>query len=228
MIRLRNISKAFRLQGVRKVILDNVSMDFPVGSNVGILGHNGAGKSTFMKMLAGAILPDAGYIQRESTVSWPLGFGGGFSGTMTGVENIRFVSRIYGQDTEYMIKFVSEFSELGESLHLPINTYSSGMKARLSFGVSMAIDFDYYLIDEVTAVGDKRFKRKCDEVFKNKLAHSNIIMVSHSERTIKKYCDQACVLHDGDIFLFESVKQALELHNELQSVNPFAKKSTRQ
>ncbi|OKL45771.1 ABC transporter ATP-binding protein [Pseudovibrio exalbescens] len=217
MIEFQNVSKTYYLKGIEKVILDDVSFKFPKGRNVAILGHNGAGKSTMMRLLAGAELPDAGRIRRHVKVSWPLGFSGGFNGQMTGMENIRFVARMYGEDTERVIEFVQEFSELGESLTLPIQTYSSGMKARLAFGVSMAIDFRYYLIDEVTAVGDARFKRKCDEVFKQKLKRSNIVMISHSMGSIRQLCDMGCVLDKGKLYFHDDVEDAIAHHTKNQN-----------
>lgn len=216
MIEFQNVRKTYRLKGVTKTILNGLTVKFPKGKNIGILGHNGSGKSTLMRLIAGAELPDSGRIKRNVKVSWPLGFGGGFAGQMTGIENVRFVARMYGEDTEQMIEFVEEFSELGPSMALPIQTYSSGMKARLAFGVSMAIDFKCYLIDEITAVGDARFKRKCDKVFETKLKSANIIMISHSEGTIKKICDTAYLLNDGDLNRFDSVDEALAQHRENQ------------
>src|SRR6056297_3589499 len=152
-----------------------------------------------MRLMAGIEPPDLGHVYRTTRVSWPLGFAGGFNGTMTGIENIRFVSRIYGQDTEKVIAYVTEFAELGPSLRLPIKTYSSGMKARLAFGLSMAIDFDVYLIDEITAVGDEDFKKKSKAVFQDKLARSQIIMISHSPSTIAQYCDCGLLLEGSRI-----------------------------
>ncbi|MFS8184349.1 ABC transporter ATP-binding protein [Pseudovibrio denitrificans] len=216
MIEFIDVHKTYRLRGVTKTILNGLTIRFPKGKNIGILGHNGAGKSTLMRLIAGAELPDSGRIKRNVKVSWPLGFGGGFAGKMTGIENVRFVARMYGEDTERMVEFVEDFSELGPSMALPIQTYSSGMKARLAFGVSMAINFKCYLIDEVTAVGDRRFKRKCDEVFETKLKHANIIMISHSEATIKKLCDSACLLHEGDLTMYDSVDEALARHRKNQ------------
>ncbi|KZL16188.1 Polysialic acid transport ATP-binding protein KpsT [Pseudovibrio axinellae] len=216
MIEFQNVRKTYRLKGVTKTILHGLTAKFPKGKNVGILGHNGAGKSTLMRLIAGAELPDSGRIKRNVKVSWPLGFGGGFAGKMTGIENTRFVARMYGQDTERMVEFVEDFSELGPSMSLPIQTYSSGMKARLAFGVSMAIDFDCYLIDEITAVGDARFKQKCNEMFESKLKHSNIIMISHSEGTIKKFCDTACLLHEGRLKMYDSLAEGLAQHRKNQ------------
>ena len=218
MIQFVNVHKTYRLQGVEKVILDGLSVTLPPDRNVAILGKNGAGKSTFLKLIAGAELPDRGRIKRNAKISWPLGFSGGFNGQMTGLENIRFVARMYGEDTEAVIEYVQEFSELGESIRLPVRTYSSGMRARLAFGVSMAIDFAYYLIDEITAVGDLSFKRKCRKVFENKLAHSRVIIVSHGLDTVRQICDFGCVLDEGRLTLHDNVEDAIRQHQENQAV----------
>jgi capsular polysaccharide transport system ATP-binding protein len=209
------VSKFYRVKGIKKTILTDFSFAFPADRNVGIMGKNGAGKSTMMRLMAGIEPPDHGHVYRTSRVSWPLGFAGGFNGSMTGIENIRFVSRIYGQDTERVISYVSEFAELGPSLSLPIKTYSSGMKARLAFGLSMAIDFDVYLIDEITAVGDEDFKRKSKAVFQDKLAKSQIIMISHSPSTIQQYCDCGLLLEGDQIRFFDQIDDLLLAYKEL-------------
>jgi capsular polysaccharide transport system ATP-binding protein len=209
------VSKFYRTKGVKKTILSEFSFEFPADRNVGIMGKNGAGKSTMMRLMAGIEPPDLGHVYRTTRVSWPLGFSGGFNGSMTGIENIRFVSRIYGQDTDKVIAYVTEFAELGPSLRLPIKTYSSGMKARLAFGLSMAIDFDVYLIDEITAVGDEDFKKKSKAVFQDKLAKSQIFMVSHSASTIKQYCDCGLLLEGSQIRFFDRVDDLLMAYKEL-------------
>jgi capsular polysaccharide transport system ATP-binding protein len=209
------VSKFYRTKGVKKTILSAFSFEFPTDRNVGIMGKNGAGKSTMMRLMAGIEPPDLGHVYRTTRVSWPLGFAGGFNGSMTGIENIRFVSRIYGQDTEKVIDYVTEFAELGSSLRLPIKTYSSGMKARLAFGLSMAIDFDVYLIDEITAVGDEDFKKKSKAVFQDKLAKSQIIMISHSAGTIKQYCDCGLLLESNQIRYFDAVEDLLSAYKEI-------------
>lgn len=209
------VSKCYRTKGVKKTILSNFSFEFPSGRNVGIMGKNGVGKSTLMRLVAGIEPPDFGHIYRTSRVSWPLGFAGGFNGSMTGIENIRFVSRIYGQDTEKVIAYVTEFAELGPSLRLPIKKYSSGMKARLAFGLSMAIDFDVYLIDEITAVGDENFRIKSQAVFQDKLARSQIIMISHSQGAIKEYCDCGLLLEGDKIRFFDEVGDLLNAYKKL-------------
>ncbi|VGO17411.1 Polysialic acid transport ATP-binding protein KpsT [Pontiella desulfatans] len=208
MVELIDVSKVYTLKGIRKVIFENLNFHFKAGRNIAIMGPNGVGKSTLLRMVAGTEPPDSGRIVRRVRVSWPLGFAGGFNGSMTGLENIRFVSRIYGQDTERVSEYVAEFSELGKSMRLPIKTYSSGMKARLAFGLSMAVDFDCYLIDEITAVGDANFRRKSKEALNQKLDHARIIMVSHSMETIKSYCDCGLLLSPG----------GLEYHDDVDSL----------
>ena len=212
MIEFVEVSKVYTLKGVRKVIFDRLSVRFPVGRNVAIMGANGIGKSTLLRLIAGSEMPDSGQIYRNVRVSWPLGFAGGFNGSMTGVENVRFVSRIYGQDTEQVIDSVRKFSELGPSLRLPIKTYSSGMKARLAFGLSMAIDFDCYLIDEITAVGDANFREKSKQALNQKLDHARIIMVSHSIETIQFYCDCGLLLTQAGLAYYDDVDSLIRAY----------------
>lgn len=213
MIRLSNVSKSYSVKGSRRrVILDDVTLTLPRGRSLGLLGRNGAGKSTLLKMIAGTIEPDTGEIVREGSISWPLGFSGSFHNMLTGAQNTRFVARIYGCDPDELIEYVADFSELGDFLYMPVNSYSSGMKARLAFGVSMGVAFDYYLVDEVTAVGDKNFRRKCNEVFKERLTTSDVIMVSHSVGTIREYCQAGVVLEGGSMSYYENVEDAIEVH----------------
>ena len=212
------VSKFYRLKGVKKNILTDFSFKFPMDRNVGILGRNGVGKSTIMRLMAGIEPPDVGNVYRTSRVSWPLGFAGGFNGSMTGIENIRFVSRIYGQDTEKVIAYVKAFAELRASLALPIKTYSNGMKARLAFGLSMAIYFDVYLIDEITAVGDADFKEKSKSAFMEKLARSKIYMISHSMNTIRQYCDCGLLLEGHQIRFFDNIDDLVAAYAEVNRI----------
>lgn len=205
MIVLDNVDKIYRIKDVEKVILDDVSFAFPPDENIAIMGHNGAGKSTLMRMIAGIELPTAGLIRRDEKVSWPLGFASGFNGLMTGTENVRFVARIYGEDSDRVLDAVKKFSELGRSIDLPIETYSSGMKARLAFGLSLAIDFDCYLIDEITAVGDRRFKTKSAKALNKKIENARVLMISHAEKTIREYCDHGVLLYGSKLYYYDAI-----------------------
>jgi capsular polysaccharide transport system ATP-binding protein len=207
-IELAQISKAYPTTSGQKVVLDNISFSFPAQTNVGILGRNGSGKSTLLRILAGTEEPDSGSIVRRGTVSWPIGFSGGFNGSLSGEENCRFVARIYGQDVDEVVGFTAEFADLGEYFYMPVKTYSSGMRARLAFGLSMAVEFDAYLVDEVTAVGDSSFQDRCRQAFLDRSGRSSVIIVSHSISTVKSYCERCAVLRDGKLFYFESVDEA--------------------
>lgn len=215
MISLNKVSKHYRVAGHRRVILRDVTTRFDAGTSYGILGINGAGKSTLIRLLAGTELANAGRIKRDVRVSWPLGFAGGFHPMMTGRENLKFVARAYGERVGDVLEFVEDFAELGDFLEAPVRTYSSGMQARLAFGLSMAITFECYLIDEVTAVGDARFAKKCHQVFAERRKTSDIIMVSHSMETIKEYCTKGAVVADGNLILFDQVDDAIELYRRM-------------
>ena len=214
MIRFRNVSKSYRAGQSRKHILRDATFTLP-WRNLAILGVNGAGKSTLVRMLAGAELPDDGEIIRDVSVSWPLGFGGGFHASLSGIENLRFICRIYNRRIDDVVAYVEDFAELGRYLYMPVKTYSSGMKARLAFAVSMAIDFDCYLIDEITAVGDARFQERCAQEFARKRQDSRIVMVSHSESTVRKYCDMGGVLVDGRLELYDDLDSAILAYEQV-------------
>ena len=212
MIEVRHVSKAYPVRHGMNQVLDNISLTFPAGENVGILGRNGSGKSTLLRILADIEQPDQGEIIRHDRVSWPIGFAGGFNGSLTGEENTRFVARIYGADVQKVSAFALDFSELGEYFYMPVRTYSMGMRSRLAFALSMAIDFSVYLIDEVTAVGDKPFQDKCRNAFRERRERSSVILVSHNINTIKQYCEKCAILINGNLQLCDSVEQASELY----------------
>jgi capsular polysaccharide transport system ATP-binding protein len=214
MIRLENATKTVQAKGIKKPILDGVSLTIPRGKSIGLLGRNGAGKSTLLRLIAGTLGLDAGRIIRHGLVSWPLGFQGSFQPSLTGEQNVRFVARIYGVDTEELIDYVEDFAELGAFFRAPVGAYSSGMKARLAFGLSMGVKFDYYLVDEITAVGDANFKKKCKMVFQTRLQDSDVIMVSHTTSTIRSYCDCGIVLERGKLTFYESVDDAIKVHDK--------------
>jgi capsular polysaccharide transport system ATP-binding protein len=215
MIALDSVSKAYRTESGRRVVLDNASAEFPSGCNMGVLGVNGAGKSTLIRLLAGSEMPDRGRIRRAGRVSFPLGYAGTFHGTLSGRENVAFIARVYGADVRRTISYVFEFSEVDDYFDMPVNTYSAGMRARLAFGVSLAIDFDTYLIDEVTEIGDERFRRKCATAFRERMQRSDIVLVTHNSRTIRQYCDRAAILADGELRLFDDVGDALDSYHRM-------------
>lgn len=215
MIALRNVTKSYPSTKGRRVILDRINYTFVQGENVGILGRNGAGKSTMMRILSGAELPDSGGVERTSRVSWPLGFACGFSPKLTGRENLRFVCRLYGEDYKRVVAYVEDFAELGDYMDMPIQTYSSGMRAKLTFGISMAFLFDYYLIDELTAVGDAVFKQKSTAVFQERSKSATLLVVSHSMGTVKRLCSKMLVLHQGRLLEFASNEEAEKFYLEV-------------
>ncbi|MDQ3034644.1 MAG: ABC transporter ATP-binding protein [Myxococcota bacterium] len=205
-IELRDVTKAYRTNHGEHVVLDRLSISFARHENVGILGKNGAGKSTMLRILGGAEQPDAGRVIRNGRISWPIGFGGGFNGSLSGEENCRFVARIYDADVDEVVEHTRAFAEIGDYFQMPVRTYSSGMRARLAFGLSMAVDFDVYLVDEVTAVGDKPFQEKCQKAFADRRAKSSVIMVSHSFATIGDYCSRFVLLVEGKLEVFDDLK----------------------
>lgn len=212
MIEIRNLTKVFTTHGQRHVVFENLNLTVPDKVSVAVLGRNGSGKSTLLQILSGTMDPTAGEVISDSTISWPVGFAGSFHQELTGAQNTKFLARVYGVDTDEMRRFVEDFAELGEHFYLPIRTYSSGMRGRLAFGASMAIKFDYYLVDESTATGDKSFRDKAEATFLDRMAHSGSFVVSHSMRQIKALCDVALVLENGQISFYEDVDKAIEVH----------------
>ncbi|MEM0949207.1 MAG: ABC transporter ATP-binding protein [Pseudomonadota bacterium] len=217
MIEFHNVRKTYTLKGVRKSVLNGLTLSLPKDRNIAIIGRNGAGKSTLLNIIAGTIPPDSGQVVRHGRTSWPMGFSGGFHGELTGRQNARFVARIYGADTDAMEDYVQEFAELEQFLDMPVRTYSTGMKARLAFGVSLAARFDCYLVDEITGVGDTRFRAKCKAAFDDRLKNAQLIMVSHSETTLRSYCNMALLLEGGTCTLYENVDQALKDYGRMMA-----------
>jgi capsular polysaccharide transport system ATP-binding protein len=216
MIVFENVSKAYPSpRGGKKVILKNFTAAFRPGINVGILGRNGAGKSTLMRMISGSEMPDSGRILREGKISWPLGFSGGVHSKLTGAQNTRFIADIYGKNRNKVLDFVADFSELGPYLDMPVKTYSAGMKARLSFGICMAIQFEYYLIDEVIAVGDSTFKQKCKQIFDQRRENATLLLVSHSASLLRSFCDIGGVMNNGEMTFYGDIEEAIEVHEEI-------------
>jgi len=217
-IELKNVSKFFTTKVGKKYILKDVSFSIPSNKNIGILGRNGAGKSTIMKMLGQIEFPNSGKIVSDKSFSWVMGVGGGFQGNMTGRANVKFVCRIYGRskkEIEESVNFVKEFSELGDYFEMPIKTYSSGMRSRLTFGLSLAFDFDYLLIDETLSVGDARFKKKSKEALIKKIESCNVLLVSHSMGTLKEICDVGIVVDEGKMFYYDKIEDAIEEYEKI-------------
>lgn len=212
MIRFENLTKSFWLKGEQKIVIDNLNLTLPTGRSLALLGRNGAGKSTLLKIIAGTMRPDYGRVVSDGSMSWPVGLGASFHGDLSGAENVRFIARIYGVDTDELVAFVEDFAELGKFYQMPMRSYSSGMRSRLTFGASMGIKFDTYLVDEVTAVGDRAFRRKSREVFTARMEDSSAIMVNHSMNQIRKFCDAGIVLEMGKMQYFEDLEEAIALH----------------
>ncbi len=214
MIIAENLTKVFRMSGDPKTVLKNVNVVFPSGVSVALMGRNGAGKSTFMNIISGTMEPTSGRLYSTGTISWPVGFAGSFHPELTGSQNVRFLARIYGVDTDELADYVQDFAELGRNFHEPFKTYSSGMRARLTFGASMGISFDTYLVDEVTAVGDAAFKRKSTAVFNDRMASAGALVVSHSIGQLRSMCKSGAVLENGVMTYFDDLEEAIAFHME--------------
>lgn len=214
MIILSDVNKWYPTRAGAAHVLKDVNLDVARGERVGILGSNGSGKSTLIRLMSGAELPTSGRVDRSMAVSWPLAFGGAFQGSLTGYDNLRFVCRIYGVDPDERLAFVEDFSELGVYLREPVKTYSSGMRARLAFAISMVIDFDCFLIDEVIAVGDARFHEKCNQELFVKRADRAMIIVSHDATYIREHCSRAAVLIGGRLYQAPTLDQAFDFYHQ--------------
>lgn len=212
MIVLENLTKRFVQGGRRKRVLHDVSAVFPSGRAVALLGRNGAGKSTLMRIIAGTMDPTEGRVWSTGSVSWPVGFAGSFHPDLTGAGNIRFLARIYGADGDELVRFVEDFAELGRDFHLPFGNYSSGMRSRLAFGASMGIDFDTYLVDEVTSVGDAAFRARSTELFRHRMARAGAVVVSHSMPQLRAMCDCGAVLEAGRLTWHDDIEAAIAQH----------------
>lgn len=222
MITLKNVAKSYPVRHGEVNVLRDINLTVQPGEKVGVLGANGAGKSTLIRIISGAENPSEGTIQRAMSVSWPLAFGGAFQGSLTGLDNLRCICRIYGVDFEDKVDFVREFSEIGDYLAEPVRTYSSGMRSRYAFALSMAIEFDCFLVDEIIAVGDARFVDKCNKELFVKRADRAMVMATHMEVYIRSFCDTAAVLDGGRLWRFDSVDDAFAYYEEVRQGQPAA------
>ena len=217
MIRLNNVVKTYGTRQGNRTVLDNINLEVAPGDKLGILGRNGAGKSTLIRLISGVEQPTSGNVERRMSISWPLAFAGGFHGGLSGLDNVRFICRVYGAPIEPAIAFVEGFAELGQYLREPVKKYSSGMRARLAFAISMGVEFDCFLIDEIVAVGDDRFHAKCHTELFEKRRDRAMIIVSHNAGFIREHCTRAAVLMAGKLHNFNSVDEALAFHDVQQS-----------
>lgn len=222
MIRFEHITMSYNVRGMRKIVIDDLNIELPSGQSLALLGRNGAGKSTLLQITAGTLRPDHGQVVSDGSISWPVGFAGSFHPDLSGAQNVRFVARIYGVDTDELVDFVEDFAELGKHFYMPVRSYSSGMRARLAFGTSMGINFDTYLVDEVTAVGDAAFRAKSGKVFKERMKTSSAILVSHEMGQVREFCDAGVVLSEGRLAYFDDIDAAIEEH--LRVIGQKAKK----
>jgi len=215
MIECRDLHMNYRSGRVTKHVLKGVDFAIKPSDRIGLLGRNGAGKSTLIRLIGGVEMPTSGKVVRRMTCSWPLGFTGGFQGSLTGYDNARFISRIYDKSYDEMRDFVEEFTELGSNLRMPVKIYSSGMRARLAFALSLAIEFECYLIDEVIMVGDKNFQNKCKTEFFEKRTDRALLLASHSLEMVRQYCSRAIVLQEGRAVIYDDVQEAISVYQSL-------------
>ncbi|MDI3336886.1 ATP-binding cassette domain-containing protein [Defluviimonas aestuarii] len=218
MICLKAVSKSFVQRGTTTVVADRINATFPSRTPVALLGRNGAGKSSLLRMIAGTMLPDSGQIIASGTVSWPVGFAGSFHGDLTGLQNTRFIARVYGIDSDNLAEAVHDMSELGKHFYLPVGTYSSGMRSRLAFAISMGIDFDTYLVDEITSVGDAAFKQRSERIFAERLTRSGAIIATHALGMVKRLCLHGAVLEAGKLTYYDNVDEAIQHHQAVMTM----------
>lgn len=219
MIRFDHVSKSYHIGKFEKLVFADLNFTIEKGDSIGICGANGAGKSTLMRLIAGVEQPSGGKITRSMSTSWPIGYGNVFQSTLTGADNARFISRIYNRPEKEMLDFVEDFAQLGAYLWKPVNTYSAGMGARLAFGISLAIEFDCYLVDEVTAAGDERFRRRSEEALIARRDNATLVMISHDQNTLRSYCRRGAVLYGGALVHYDTIDEACAVHHQLQSRN---------
>ena len=219
MIKLDNLTKFYPLSnGDKHFVFREFTFTFPDDCSIGLIGRNGAGKSTLMRLLSGADIPNAGRVITDKKISWPVGLAGGFQASLSARDNVKFVARVYGYKGEALeekVRYIEEFAEIGKYFDEPMNTYSSGMRSRIGFGLSMAFDFDYYLIDEAGAVGDAKFKKKSDAIYKEKLSNSKVIMVSHNMAEIKQWCDKIILVNSGMTTVYDDVDEGIEMYKRI-------------
>lgn len=215
MIEISNLTKSYRTEKGREYVFRDLNLVIPEGRNIALIGRNGAGKSTLMRLLGGTDIPDKGTIKTNYSISWPVGLSGGFQGSLTARENVKFIARVHGAEGDKMrevVKFVESFAEIGRFFDRPVKTYSSGMRSRVAFGLSLAFDFDYYLIDEAMSTGDAHFRNKAVQTFKERVARSKVILVTHGMGQVRSMCDYVLLLENGAVRAFEDVEEGIKCY----------------
>jgi len=218
MIRFEDVTKTYHIRKFHKKVLNPLSFKIERGASLGICGANGAGKSTLMRLISGVEAPSSGRVVREGSCSWPIGYSSCFQSTLTGADNARFIARIYDRDIAALLDYVEDFAQLGAYFHQPIYSYSAGMMARLAFGISLAIDFDCYLVDEVTAAGDDRFRQRCADALHYRRETGTLVMISHDPGTLQLYCTAGAVLNKGELVFYDTIEEAIAVHLHNQSL----------
>jgi capsular polysaccharide transport system ATP-binding protein len=216
-IRFDNVSKSYHGRKFEKTVFSNLSFTIARGESIGICGANGAGKSTLMRLISGVEQPTSGTVTRKMTTSWPIGYSSCFQTSLTGADNARFIARVYKKPEDELLDFVEDFAQLGPYFRQPVKTYSAGMAARLAFGVSLAIEFDCYLVDEVTGAGDERFRARSEEALAARRDKGTLVMISHDPYTLRGYCKRGAVLFGGSLIHFDDIQEACEVHSRLQA-----------
>jgi len=219
MIRFQDVSKTYHIRKFKKDVFSDLNFNIATGTSLGICGANGAGKSTLMRLISGVESPTTGTIERDVTCSWPIGYSSCFQSSLTGADNARFIARIYDRNVKDLLDYVEDFAQLGPYFYQPIYSYSAGMLARLAFGVSLAIEFDCYLVDEVTAAGDDRFRQRCEEALHYRRETGTLIMISHDPSTLRGYCERGAVLHQGKLTFYDSIDEAVDVHMHNQAMH---------
>lgn len=216
MIRFDNVSKTYHGRKFEKTVFSGMSFTIERGEAIGICGANGAGKSTLMRLISGVEQPTTGTVTRKMTTSWPIGYSSCFQSSLTGADNVRFIARVYRRPEAEVVAFVEDFAQLGIYFRQPVKTYSAGMAARLAFGVSLAIEFECYLVDEVTGAGDERFRARAESELAARRDNATLIMISHDPSTLKAYCRRGAVLYGGSLIHFDDIAEACDVHSRLQ------------
>lgn len=215
MITLENVTKVYHTRSGPRQVLDGISFSIRRGQSIGIMGRNGAGKSTLTRLISGVEFPTSGNIERGMTTSWPLGYSGALQASLSGADNVRYMARIYGRPIEETLEFVEDFAELGAYFRMPVKTYSAGMHARLAFGASLAVDFDCYIIDEMTGAGDHRFAERCQRALLERRERGSLIMISHDIHTLEAYCETGAILHDGKYTSYDNMSDTIDAYHAL-------------